>query len=367
MRSACPTHHGRSAYAGPSTSAVAWSVTLGRSRQQPVVDADGRIYIADDLGVLHAVEPTGSVAWTLPLVSMGPEPTTYTALTTPAIVASGHVIVGTADGKVHGVKFDGVIDWSYSAGSAITGDPVIAGGGNIVVGADNGTVRWISPMGGQLAVFGIPTGIDSAPALSDHESVFIGPVDNQVRRLGMSSGLTWTSGTGWGPDQAVAIHPANMVVTVGYHEQSVFGAKHTDLKALDPETGIALWWTQVGDATPRSPIIGPGGLIHVPVDTGHQFVTCALVTTNPEGEVLWSYELEEPCGGDAVVDADGVVYVTGAEGLVAAIGPDGLLLWSLVLPDSGSRTLALGAEGQLYVMTGQTPGALHAFWGGTNP
>ena len=162
------------------------------------LDPGNRIFVATDLGNVYGLDPsTGAV---LIAIRLGSEVAAPPAVTVgqqgPPIPDAPIVLVGTADGILHGLFADDLSeDWVFRTGSPISttptfedpdeiGDPrifVASGDGNLYglanVAGDVGTV-WTAPIG-------VP--LKSSPALANGV-VYLGADDSRLRALDAASG-----------------------------------------------------------------------------------------------------------------------------------------------------------------------------------
>ncbi len=87
----------------------------------PVIAPDGTIYVgADDL---YAIDPGGSVRWSLPGGGV---------VWTPVLGAGGTVYFTNLGGGIYAADREGRVLWEYSAGPGISGSPAIGLDGSII-------------------------------------------------------------------------------------------------------------------------------------------------------------------------------------------------------------------------------------------
>lgn len=129
-----------------------WLVPANAQATSPVVAADGTMYGLDNSGNGWAIDATGAVIWSKPLLT-GP-------LATASIAKLGNVLIaaaGASNVPLVGVDANtGAILWSAKgSGNGFFGGPIIDGNLNVYVN-DYGTVRAFNVNGQEL--WAIPTG-----------------------------------------------------------------------------------------------------------------------------------------------------------------------------------------------------------------
>ena len=94
-------HRHRSPLRGPkSTASLAWRLALnGLVNIQPVIAADGTVYVVTDANAVYAIRPDGSVKWTATFPA-----TNGTLMSTPAIAADGTLFEIDSAGALY--RFD---------------------------------------------------------------------------------------------------------------------------------------------------------------------------------------------------------------------------------------------------------------------
>jgi outer membrane protein assembly factor BamB len=104
-----------------------------------------------------------------------------------------------------------------------------------------------------------------------------------------------------------------------------------------------------------APAVGDDGTIYVSTGLWYWTEWGRLHAVSPEGDVLWSYDLDHN-GYSPTVGLDGTIYIQDAQNFVYALNPDGTLRWKFTdfdLPDHprydvGQRVPAIGADGTVY-------------------
>ncbi|MCU1493780.1 MAG: WD40-like repeat protein [Acidimicrobiaceae bacterium] len=235
-------HSGTSTAVGPQSGTISWRRDLGGNiTPGPVVAADGTIYAASSLGVLHTLDPTdGSDRWTFdggapysggadlstsPLILPsgtvlwpGPRDTlfalspggkklwsrTFGAAVLSPVLAGSRVYVVLADATVWAIDVTGgtpALRWSLDVGSASFGSPVVDPDGNVIMTADDtvvaiadhgstGSVRWRHTLDADVEVSASVDRFGSVYVESNHATVYAFAPSGRLRwkrRIGQES------------------------------------------------------------------------------------------------------------------------------------------------------------------------------------
>jgi outer membrane protein assembly factor BamB len=138
-----------------------WTHSAGDAVKGSLAYKDGRLYFGDYAGAVTALRARdGKLVWSRSNVS----PENFYAA--PA-VGFGRIFLSTTDGKVHALRMNGNVDWTFSAGPAgyIYAAPAIAAprglGPTVFIGAHDerfyaldarsGRVRWSKRAGGRIS------------------------------------------------------------------------------------------------------------------------------------------------------------------------------------------------------------------------
>ena len=342
MADYCPTHRGRSPYAGPKNpkvrivfSAIASFYT---GFGPPVIDADGTIYIGSADNRVYAIDPkTGALKWYFE--SMYER---FNNSSSPAIGADGTVYVkGDAlyalDGRT------GQERWRFTEGQGIGTSLSIGADGTIYFGGDGDYLYAVDGASGLLKWKYLAEAqfLQSSPAIGDDGTIYIGTGGGVVHAISGADGKkVWSFSLGM--NNLVQGGPsigADGTVYVSGDEGTVY--------ALDGATGVVKWSHPTGGVGSHNVSIADDGTLYV--------VSRALIALDPAtGRELWRV----PSAGyrDPVIDAAGNIYTNFDQ--VEAYDKVGNRLWSV--PDATfTWGVAIGADGTLYAGGGLT-GHLYA-------
>jgi len=156
-----------------------WSTRPGGefSRSEPVVAADGTVYVGSLDDHLYALNPAdGSVRWSLDLA--------YDIHASPALGADG-TIYQTAGPLVYAISPGGDVLWSWTAMEGLfpaARSPVVGGNGMVYVGAVRGLVA-IGPDGVLRWDFNTEYAVDAAPAIGVDGTVYIAAEDSVLHAI----------------------------------------------------------------------------------------------------------------------------------------------------------------------------------------
>ena len=305
---------------------------------------------------LTALNPrTGTVRWKLPTAGMVGKP----------VIANGVLYVAPQDGYVYAVDAaTGHIRWRFqrtvnvSVTVGIDGYPALDGD-TLYIASDGGTVYALDASSGrQRWLYTLPTGshIYAAPAVGNGRVyVSSGGGDNAFYALDEATGkVAWQFTAPQGFDS----YPLLVGETVYAGANGFFQAS---LYALDVRTGKARWQYQGTDAVIARPAY----------DSGHLFVAArdgSLTELDGQtGKPGWHTSLGAGgqnggallATGAAPVASDGVVYVGGESGVVAALDEaTGALKWKQTVNGAVDSAPTV-ADGAVFVTTEK--GGVYAF------
>ena len=122
-----PAHTGTSDLEGPAGPANAievkwrWQVNGRRDpiSASPAVTQDGTVIIGTEGGYIAAIEPEGTMSWSMSLGSP--------ILSSPAVDDSGNIFVVTSDGYLYFIASGGITIWQSDFDRSISSSPVISG------------------------------------------------------------------------------------------------------------------------------------------------------------------------------------------------------------------------------------------------
>jgi len=293
---------------------VRWTARPASARSAVVslaIRADGTLYVFDGVAV-HAVLPTGAIAWSTPVASCG---------------GSFGIDVGEG-GAVYGV------------------DPGCAGGpASLVAIAPDGTLAWRAPLdaldaspasvGGDGEMYLLAFRTDDAPALFAFDA---------------SARLAWSADPPGNPafdPYANGLAPP-LVGGDGTIVYSLTGKvpQAGGIQAVGPD-GSPRWWYPFPVPPTGAPLaITADGTVYASDTSG------VLHAIRHDGSEAWHWggAPGSRTSSHVVVGGDGTVYVSlqaPGPGGTAALDASGRLLW---LASDVGLPLAIGADGTLYTM-----------------
>ena len=296
------------------------SVTIG---------ADGTRYVGNENGKFVAIGPNDTVKWTF---GTGDSAMTATA----ALTASGAIVCGGEDQRIHKLNSDGTEAWSYRLRQEMTSSPAIGPDGKIICCDDSGYVYWFND-DGSLAwqcPTGDTTGITSSPAIASDGTVYVGTELGRLFAL-KDGAVLWSYATN--PLFSISSSPI-----IGPDGNIYFTCDDGNLYRLDQNTHlpVANWPIAVsGGAVNSTPLLCADNIVYVASDDS----IAAYDVNNPTGGARWAVALTSPVKGahhqpqrlsldnqpSAVVDQYGIIYITTetGDGAIMAIAgrPSGTL------------------------------------------
>jgi len=258
--------------------------------------------------------------------------------------------IGPSGGKSF-IPFPARLERAVQFGFSVLTDGTIymgASGRLYAINAD-GTEKWFNPMGDPID--------NLSPALShDGQTLYVGVGGNSVVAVDAATGVElWqnrVSQRGPGGTQA------NRSVVIGA-DGTLYFASRDGVFALDPDrngTGAILWpFPASGLIFQSCPAIGPDGTLYI----GGTGAVPTFFAINPDGTERWSYVMGARgrfINNNAVVGANGTVYVTFEHGLYAFAGAGdgaggGVVNWSMGFQRRFDNGASID-DGALYVLNG---------------
>lgn len=308
-------HTGVSPYIGPVKDTVKWSYEFdGVIYDTPTIGPAGRIYISQG-GKLYAFQPSGQLSWKYNF-----ENSFY--LTAPAVANDSTLLVGTDNGKLAAVDFEGKPIWTLDLEVDRLNMPPIIGPGN---------------------------------------SVYFG-AGNKLYKVDSSGNLKWAFNADGAVGGGAITTDTNIVF--GTKENQYRESRKGTLYKINNE-GEKKWDYVVDEWIVSSTTIGPRKRIYFGTRAG------TLRAVNSNGELAWkynakaglSYHLDAAKDGGAIYNSpavtDSVLYVStqhkansSDSGFVHALYLNGTLKWRKELPSlSGSQSPTVDAAGNIYVGT----------------
>jgi len=299
-----------------------WTLTTGGVINGGVAEANGLVYFGNQAFTFYAVEAaTGAVKWQFTTAGY--------VYTSPAVV-DGLVYVSSAGyyfADLYALNAQTgaqVWDFHISNTAGYLTDPVVAGGIVYVAAATSGSQLYAvnARSGAMIWTRSLPRFVEHAPALSDNV-LYAGSFDGNLYALNAATGaVDWTFAAG---GNVVGIYgPA---VADGTVYVSGASGKSNTLYALSSKTKRVLWrFTVVNNRTIgfTDPVVAYGTVYINGGDGGQGIAAYALDANN--GKMLWKHSLT-CCVFDTAAVADGVLYFSSNETVVALDAASGKKLW----------------------------------------
>jgi outer membrane protein assembly factor BamB len=355
-------HSGHSNATGPEDPSVLgapWPYKSGGPIfSSPAIDYSGTAYIGSEDGWIHAVGFNGQGA---PLFKTGGPIQASPALIEDIplegqSVAPPVIYFGSDDGQIYSILPNGALRWSLlpPTPSPVRSSPVVAplGGplklNRVYVGSDNGKLYAIFETSSTSAVtvWEITTAapLRTSPALSPlGDRVYVGASDGRLHCLDAFNGIP-LAGT------PVNIGGGSLTTPAVDSAGNVYvGNASGTLFAFDP-VGGAIWQVPLGTSISAPPTIGMSGEVLVIADD-------ILYALSAAGVVLWNQAFPNVLDAAApVVDSAGTAYVASTDGWVFGVkrypvAAGSRVLWSVQVDPRGPKltTPALDAYGRVYV------------------
>jgi outer membrane protein assembly factor BamB len=343
-------HTGRSPY-GPNRSVYLyekWKVRLTGivTFGSPVIDANGTIYIGDDLGNFYAFYPNGTGKWAIKRSG---------DMTTPAIADDGTIYVGSYSGNLFAIHPNGTEKWTLYLKSGLISSPAIALDGIIYIGAFN-LMCAVRPNGTLLWQYATGTAIKASPAIGSDGTVYVASHDGYLYAFYPLNGtVKWKMKVASG----ISCYSSPAIDDNG----TIYYGTRYCLYAIAPNGTIL--WERGGSNFYGGPVIGYDGTIYA---CGGE----SLKAFAPDGTAKWKVSL----GNDEsspVVLKNGMILVFGEEELFF-VTPDGKVVQRLIVTATIPTAVvvinsspSVGTDGTVYVGSwfideqGKDLGYLHAF------
>lgn len=345
---------------GASTKAPAakWTMKIGRARHPLALGIDGTIYALLDTGVLMAIDPGGKVAWTQQAA-----PSNKVALG-PAVGADGGIYVASL-GYLSIFDHNGTLrtnmklfTFGTAYGMAITDDRLytqcmrqgvcafslgIMGPTWLWHVSEDGAAPIVLPNG--TVVFGHESlvAIENVPQLP----LWIYPQGGSMTPDGDHADWYDISPMGNARWSVTALSAAS--------DGTIYVNRANALTALDA-SGHLKWELSAHPFQTREAVLAADGTIYLPFEDGH------LYAVRADGRVLWKSELAG-VPGQALVGSSGTIFFMDGRTL-RAVGPDGRDKWSTdldsnILMYNADSIPTLGDDGTFYIASRE--GTLYAF------
>ena len=361
---------------GPEVGCVKWQFQT----DSPVISSvtagpGGRTHIACEDGKLYTLDSAGSLVWTFDANSP--------ILCAPTVGPRGSVYVGTEDGILYAVSIAGTIRWTHRTGGFIWSSPAVSTDGTVYAASADGRLYALANNGTLLWTFqtdargdDVEGSIFASPAIASDGTVYIGGLyDPNLYALDPNDGtVKWVCNFehtilvqyhGYEPPEEVNVAGWPFASPVVAADGTIYQGLLFDeeIFAIEPENGTVLWtanlaapniegfdycyylrpcefrdwpvdywpdwtWSQYYGRDYRTkyptveglhePALGPDGTIYVSLDEDP-----FLRAVEPNGTVRWVKNVGIMGGYTLAVSADGLVYVASDDGHLTVLEPDG--------------------------------------------
>jgi outer membrane protein assembly factor BamB len=329
------THTRRSPYVGPADATLKWrNVLEAGSGGEPVIGADGTVYVKSKWGAVALNPDDGAIIWQCDNLPW------YGGHNAMAIGRDGSLYLN--DGRVQALSPAGVFRWSYLVGGFTS--PLITVDDTIIVGTGAG-VSALSPQGlpvwRQDAYGG--TGCLSAPAIGPDGAIYFANNWDTVYALNADGSTRWTA-----PADRGDINQTNQTTLVLSDDGTLYLGFGCVFYAFS--TDGTEKWRQVFDSTTdlQAPAIAEDGTIYFGTSDVDDLDNSRLYAYSPDGTLKWTCFADGYAYTSApTIDANGTIYI-GLLGTLHAVNPDGTLKWAFDEPPADVYAPAIGADGTLY-------------------
>jgi outer membrane protein assembly factor BamB len=357
-----PQHTGLSPWNGPQTSNLYLSVLVSQTNYGvwgKAVDANGVIYVGSDDGNFYAINPDGTIKWTLTGILVK---NSFPA--TPAIGPDGTIYVGSDSSKyLYAINPDGTIKWKYGPIN-LTCDGIyyfpavtIGPDGTLYVSATDYYVYAIKPDGTLKWRYGVGSAVYPVAVDPSTGTIYFSSYNKYLYALNPDGTLKWK----------YLCADAPSIPAIGPDGTVYVGDMYGYVYAIKPD-GTLKWrygqvtysyygWTMA--AVMQNPAIGPDGTVYVAADCGW------LYALNPDGTLKWRFSaVGAPSyakfsnGLGPVVGKDGTIYMAD-DTYVYAINPDGTVKWEWSDPN-GTPISNLVITNRGLLLVGDYSGYLYA-------
>ena len=327
MIGGCVGHPGRTVHHGPKQQPkIVWKVTVTTRESQPVIGADGTIYLPADVSGVVAFDPDGGrrpfpdagtgVANNVTnapsigadgtlyfgsersIVAHGKDGTHWRARTNDEIDTStlvgedGTVYSGSFDDMLYAVAPDGGIRWKVDLGGDVWAAAAMGPSGHVYVGSDDRLFA-LEQDGGQSWVFRTTGNVQSSPVVADDGTIYVGTLGKSLHAVSSDGGAKWTFATrgnfGW--QQLPALD----------EKGTIYAPTDRYLAAIDTADGGLRWERNVGVMLRTSVVVDADGVVYVGGD-GRMFAYA------PDGDQLWAIDVGANPSGFAIA-RDGTIFV----------------------------------------------------------
>ncbi len=296
----------------------------------PAVGKDGSVYAADYYGIVHALNPDGTLKW------LGSEFTGYVSFGCVALGTDGTVYVGDDAGYLYALDGDtGARKWRFNTASVINGSPAVASDGTIYFRTDgsflfalnpDGTRKWAVSLGAAGATY-------ASPAIGSDGTIYCGSYSGRLYAITSAGAIKWSFDTGG------IIYASPAIASDG---TLYVGSASKKFLAINPD-GTQKWVLTMDGTISQSAVIGLDGTVYFGCGDSK------IYAVNSAGVIRWSYTTRDLLHGAApVVASDGTIYACSLDGFVYVLSPDGTLNRVIGTNDE-LRNAPVLANGKLYL------------------
>lgn len=301
------------------------------------IGSDGKIYAADAIGAVHAINYDGTAAWSF---------TPGAFATGPVIGCCNSIYLSSMGGSLYSVSSDGTQEWVFT-GQGMDIAPAVDGAQTIywlvdenalptaVAVHSNGTEKWRAVLTDSVYV---------SPVVSAAGTVYLAAGSNLVA-LGTDGTELWSFATG-GPIASTPAIDSDGTVYVGSDSGYLYAVN---------EDGTEKWALAFGNKVNSDPVIGSDGTIYVGVESA------GLQAVGTDGMSGWQYATAGNILGAPAVSAGGTVYAATDTGSLVAVNPDGTERWTYTLSAGAYGSPVVGLDGTVYI--GTSDGNVYAIYG----
>ncbi len=292
-------------YALTPDGALRWKRDLGdRVWATAFVDDAGNVYVGSDADFLYALSPTGALLWKLP---------TEGDVDTAVAQAPDGTLRVAAGSDLWAVRTNGTVLWRFRARAKIYAAPAIDEDGTTYVSAQDDHVYAISEDGVMRWSFRAGKDVDGGPAVGDDGTVYVGGDDGKVVALDARGRPRWTTSVGGYVRAPVGLGLDGSVLV------GTFGPRPR-IVALDGATGAERWYFPVTIADSAEV-----GISSAPLIDRDGNVYCGahddfLYAIDAEGRLRWVLETGGDVDSAPVLGPDGTLYVGSDDGVLYAVG-----------------------------------------------
>lgn len=266
-------------------------------------DEDGTIYFGAWDHNLYALNPDGSVNWT---VETGAK-----IDAAPAVAPDGTIFAGSWDHNLYAINSDGSEKWRFEADSHLDNSPSIDAQGRVYIASDTGTLYRLSPDGEVDAQLALPGPATTAVSIFDDGTeitLFVGTVDNAVHCISEAQLLDATfSSTEALPGYAMDD------IALDADGFAYVGTQKGHVVKIAPDCSLAFTSESLTYASVGSPTLDAQGGVYVGL-LNDQIARLSAT----DGARIWakSTERKAPLLAAPTLSSDGKFYA-GANGLIS--------------------------------------------------